>query len=153
MNTLLRRPLLGLLLSLVPLAACDRPLRDEGGPQAQQSGPAPARGGPAQGSVRQIKPDEVASQASGARVVDVREPDEFNDRLGHIPGAELVPLGTLAERAASWDRGAELIVVCRSGARSRRAAGSLVAMGFQRVADVSGGMLAYSAAGLPVERR
>ena len=55
-----------------------------------------------------------------------------------------------AARARTWNRDDELVIVCRSGARSARAAEALAAMGFRRVMNLTGGMLAYTAAGLPV---
>ena len=94
---------------------------------------------------------EVASR-SPRRVIDVREPGEFTGELGHIEGAELVPLATLPEAARTWARDAELVVVCRSGARSSRAADVLRGLGFERVVNMSGGMTAWNAAGLPVTR-
>lgn len=87
-----------------------------------------------------------------ARIIDVREPDEFTGDLGHIPGAELVPLATIGQAAASWDRDQAVILVCRSGGRSGRAASVLAAAGFRRVMNLTGGMIAYRAAGLPVKR-
>lgn len=98
---------------------------------------------------RDVEPALVPGRPPGARVIDVREPAEFTGELGHIPGAELVPLATLASAAASWPREDELIVVCRSGGRSAKAAAQLSGMGFQRVMNMAGGMLAYSQAGLP----
>ena len=86
------------------------------------------------------------------RVVDVREPDEFTGDLGHIPGAELVPLSTVAQEARDWDVEKEIVVVCRSGGRSGAAARTLVQMGFTRVINLRGGMTAYNAAKLPVDR-
>ncbi len=101
---------------------------------------------------RSIAPSEVGPAARGVRLIDVREPNEFNAELGHAPGAELVPLGTVEAAAAGWDRDATLVMVCRSGARSGRAASALVRVGFQRVINLEGGMIAYNAAGLPVAR-
>lgn len=86
------------------------------------------------------------------RIIDVREPHEYSGELGHIAGAELVPLATLPAKAASWDREKELVVVCRSGGRSGAAARQLVQMGFTRIMNLRGGMLAYNAARLPVVR-
>lgn len=82
----------------------------------------------------------------GLRLIDVRQPEEFEDALGHLPGAELVPLGTLGHAAADWDRHEPLVVVCRSGGRSGRAALGLLGMGFDRVVSLRGGMLAVQAA-------
>ncbi len=100
----------------------------------------------------EMSPLELAATAPRPRIIDVRAPEEFTGELGHIPGAELVPLATLEERAESWNKDEPLVVVCRSGARSARAAGTLAAAGFTRVANLSGGTLAHVAAGLPVER-
>lgn len=79
------------------------------------------------------------------RVVDVRGHDEFDGELGHIPGAELVPLGGLDPALRRWDPGAPVLVVCRSGNRSARASRLLVAAGFERVYNLRGGMLAWNA--------
>lgn len=97
---------------------------------------------------------EVAAlrRESSARLVDVREPHEFTGELGHIAGAELVPLATVGAAVASWDRERPLIMICRSGGRSGRAAAQLAAMGFKSVHNMSGGMLAWNDAKLPVER-
>jgi rhodanese-related sulfurtransferase len=100
---------------------------------------------------RDVDPSQVAARA-GLRVVDVREPNEYTGELGHIPGAELVPLGALESAAATWDKDRELVLVCRSGARSSRAAATLAAAGFRRVMNMTGGMLAWNAARLPVSR-
>ncbi len=94
---------------------------------------------------------ELSRLTPRPRVIDVREPDEFIGELGHIPGAELVPLATVATAAAGWPREQALVVVCRSGARSATAAATLVAMGFENVSNLEGGTLGYGAAGLPVE--
>jgi rhodanese-related sulfurtransferase len=97
-----------------------------------------------------LNPTAAFAIRDAARIIDVREPDEFTGELGHIPGAELVPLATVERTAAAWDRTAPLIVVCRSGGRSGRAAQALIRAGFHRVMNLAGGMLAYRAAGLPV---
>ncbi len=98
-----------------------------------------------------IDPTEVGREK--LRVIDVREPSEFTGEFGHIPGAELVPLGTLREAAKAWDRNASLLLVCRTGGRSSRAAQALANLGFGKLKNLRGGMTAYSAAGLPAEKR
>ncbi len=95
---------------------------------------------------------ELAAWHGRARLVDVREPAEFTGELGHLPKAELVPLSSLPQAAASWDRAAPLVVICRSGGRSAAAARVLEQMGFRAVMNLDGGMLAVHAAGLPVTR-
>lgn len=101
---------------------------------------------------RDVTPAELAAASERPRIIDVREPEEFTGELGHVPGAELVPLATLSERVRAWERDDEIVVVCRSGARSTRAAIDLVAAGFTRISNLAGGTLAHVAAGLPVER-
>ena len=98
---------------------------------------------------REISPRAV-HEAGDAFVIDVREPPEY--RAGHIPNARLVPLATVGEALGTWDRCADLVVVCRSGVRSGRVAEALVSAGFHRVMNLAGGMLAYEAEGLPVAR-
>ncbi len=101
---------------------------------------------------RNITPAELVALAPRPRIIDVREPDEFTGQLGHVPGAELVPLATVLTAAQPWDRDQRIVVACRSGARSARAASSLVALGFKNLMNLAGGMGAYVEAGLAVER-
>lgn len=91
-----------------------------------------------------------ARQEAGALIVDVREPGEW--REGHIPGALHIPLGSLAVRAGEIDPSREVIVVCRSGNRSATAVTVLRRAGYQRVSNLSGGMLAWTRQRLPVAR-
>lgn len=99
---------------------------------------------------RNVEPSQL-SGLSGVRCIDVREPDEFTGPLGHLPGAELVPLGTLREAAQGWPREQPLLLVCRSGKRSAQAAEILSSLGFRRLYNLEGGMMAVNAAKLPVE--
>ena len=82
--------------------------------------------------------DKVRMEAGGATVVDVRTAEEYGE--SHIPGAVLVPLDTIGSQrpAALPDTGAELLVYCRSGVRSRAAAEQLAALGYQQVYDFGG---------------
>ena len=83
-----------------------------------------------------------------AVMIDVREADEF--RAGHAPGAMHVPLSRLAhDGAVGLPEARRLVLVCRSGNRSRRAAALLAAQGVNCV-DMAGGMLDWAAEGLPV---
>ena len=77
-----------------------------------------------------------------SRVVDVRNPEEFEDELGHLPGAVLAPLPGLREQAFGWRREGPILVVCRSGGRSARGCALLTEMGFSDVINLSGGMSA-----------
>jgi adenylyltransferase/sulfurtransferase len=74
-------------------------------------------------------------------VIDVREPQEH--AINRIPEASLIPLGQLAGRLDELDKDRETIVYCRSGARSARACMFLRRQGFGRVANLSGGILAW----------
>ncbi|MCE9668195.1 rhodanese-like domain-containing protein [Myxococcus stipitatus] len=92
-----------------------------------------------------ITPTQLATLAPGTRLIDVREPDEFTGPLGHLPGAELVPLGTLEATLGGWARQAPLLLICRSGGRSEQAARMLARSGFRHLYNLAGGMLAVRA--------
>lgn len=94
-------------------------------------------------SIPEVSPSWVAGRPMKYRVVDVREVAEFDGPLGHIEGSELVPLGTLGGAAASWPRDETIILVCRSGGRSGRAALLLESMDFEQVASMRGGMMLW----------
>jgi glyoxylase-like metal-dependent hydrolase (beta-lactamase superfamily II) len=85
-------------------------------------------------------PDEI-------RLIDVRRQEEFIGELGHVPGSELHLLDTLNAPAEAWDRNKPIVVVCRSGNRSGRAARLLESMGFAKVASMRGGMLQWNQEG------
>lgn len=100
---------------------------------------------------------EVAERLRSARpplLLDVREPEEFVGALGHIEGSLLVPLDALERRLPKLVGYAErdVVVVCRAGARSASAGAILKRVGFDRVFNLEGGMLEWTAAGLPVAR-
>ncbi|ACV58275.1 Rhodanese domain protein [Alicyclobacillus acidocaldarius subsp. acidocaldarius DSM 446] len=102
---------------------------------------------PAKG-VRPISADELKDllrdKKSGAQLVDVREPSEF--RGGHIQGFKNIPLGELPNRSAELDKDKPVVVMCRSGARSARAAKWLARHGFRDVRNLTGGIMAWNAA-------
>ena len=83
-------------------------------------------------------------------VLDVRGRAEWD--AGHIPGVRNVPLGYLAERVADVPKTTPMIVHCQSGARSAIAASVLEMSGFSVIANVTGGVAAWSAAGNAVDR-
>jgi thioredoxin 1 len=74
--------------------------------------------------------------ASGATVLDVRNPDEYE--AAHLPGAVLIPLGELAERQDEIPAADPLYVICAVGGRSLAAAKALVDAGYNAL-SVSGG--------------
>lgn len=83
----------------------------------------------------------------GALLLDVRELREW--AAGHAPQARHIPLGQVVARIKELPEGRRIVTVCRSGARSRRAAALLASQG-RTVTNLSGGMTAWAAAGLPV---
>ena len=72
-------------------------------------------------------------------IVDVREPNEY--QICRIPGSELIPLGDVPKRFGELDPNEEVIVHCKSGVRSARAADFLRSVGFKRVLNLKGGIL------------
>ena len=97
-------------------------------------------------TVKEISVQDLAALGGAARIVDVREPDEWAQ--GHIAHATLVPLATVPGNVEQFD-GAPTYIVCRSGARSGRACQFLSDQGHD-VVNVAGGMLAWTAAGFDV---
>jgi len=73
-------------------------------------------------------------------LVDVREPHEYE--ICNL-GGQLIPLGTLASRISELDRGAHIVVHCRSGGRSASAVKALRGAGFENAWNVNGGILAW----------
>lgn len=98
-----------------------------------------------------IQPQWVEEHLRDIQVVNVREPDEFHGPLGHIAGALLVPLGRLADQAASLQHKRPIVTVCRAGGRSAQATVILQRAGVAKVANLAGGMLRWRDQGLPVE--
>jgi len=97
---------------------------------------------------RTVSPEQAATLAdSGAILLDVREPREW--QAGHAPRARHIPLGQLSRRAAEVPQRRAVVTVCRSGARSARAAAMLARDG-REVSNLAGGMRAWARAGLPV---
>ena len=76
-------------------------------------------------------------------LVDVRQPGEFT--AGHIEGAMLLPLDTLAGSYSKLPKDVPLIVYCRSGHRSAQAVAFLLAHGYSRAVSLNGGYLAWTA--------
>lgn len=82
-------------------------------------------------------------------ILDVREDYEFNN--GHVPGAAWIPLGELPNRLNELPKDKTIVAVCRSGNRSGQATELLRQQGFN-AHNMQGGMLAWQAAGLEVEK-
>ena len=90
---------------------------------------------------QQISQQEAKKRmdAGGVLVLDVREPAEYAG--GHIPGAVLLPLGTISEASAAGvigEKDAQVLVYCRSGSRSKQAAAILARLGYSNVYEFGG---------------
>ena len=86
-----------------------------------------------------------AAAADSVLLLDVREDDEW--QAGHARTAVHMPLSRLDVSAVPTDR--PVIAICRSGNRSGKAAAALAQAGID-VVNMTGGMTAWAAAGLPV---
>ncbi|MEU6622984.1 rhodanese-like domain-containing protein [Streptomyces litmocidini] len=86
------------------------------------------------------------------RLLDVRTPGEF--RTAHIPGSHNVPLQTLIDHRAEFlpHLDGDVVLVCRSGQRAARARQALAGAGLPDLRVLEGGVVAWGAAGSPVER-
>ncbi len=102
--------------------------------------------------VEEIEPFEAAQEIEGGDVVlvDTREPHEYKE--AHLENGKLVPPGLLGDEIATAapDKSARTILYCRSGNRSYKAAEQLQALGYEDVASMAGGILAWQEQGLPV---
>ena len=85
----------------------------------------------------------------GVFFLDVRTEDEWD--AYHIAGSTLIPLEQLTARLDELPRDQTIVVVCRSGNRSRSGRGILLEAGFTQITSVSGGLTAWSNAGYPLE--
>jgi hydroxyacylglutathione hydrolase len=83
-------------------------------------------------------------------VVDIRNQTEWDE--GHIPGAQHVMLGYLADRSKEIINGQPIVVQCRSGNRSAIGASVLLAQGAKDVINMQGGLRDWANAGLPIEK-
>jgi rhodanese-related sulfurtransferase len=86
---------------------------------------------------------------NGAYVLDVRTQEEWADF--HAPNTTLIPLDQLPARLNEIPRDREIVVVCRSGNRSKQGRDILLNAGFQQVTSMQGGLNEWRASGYPVE--
>lgn len=89
--------------------------------------------------------------ADGARLIDVREPDEYDEV--RVPGAELVPLGTVGDHLDRFEGDGPTYVICRSGGRSMQACEFVEAQHLDGVdvVNVAGGTMAWVEAGFDTD--
>lgn len=96
-------------------------------------------------AVPEITPSDLAARIARGEdidLIDVREPHEWE--IARIPGARLIPLGTLAEAIPTLDRSREIVVHCKGGSRSAKAVRQLLDAGFTNVTNLAGGITRWS---------
>jgi rhodanese-related sulfurtransferase len=103
--------------------------------------------------VPEITPEDFKDYINKVTLIDVRQPDEFNGELAHIPGSKLITLGSdLDSFLESHNKADEIVFVCRSGARSGRATLQGRALGFSNCVNLQGGMILWNQKKFPTER-
>jgi rhodanese-related sulfurtransferase len=99
-------------------------------------------------SIQEVSVDELdAAMAGGARVIDVRETDEYV--AGHVPAAVHIALGTVPDNVDAFRGPQPTYVICKSGGRSMRACEVLAAQGVEAI-NVAGGTMAWVLSGRAV---
>ena len=96
-------------------------------------------------TVKQLSATELRNrlqQEEKPFLLDVREPNEFE--YAHIPNSVLIPLNQIPKRLAELDSQQEIVVICHHGMRSQQAANYLVQSGYKNIANLSGGIDAWS---------
>ncbi|HVZ48289.1 MAG TPA: rhodanese-like domain-containing protein, partial [Gemmatimonadaceae bacterium] len=91
-------------------------------------------------NVPEISPADAAARLKKGdiEIVDVREPHEL--QIAAYPKVRAIPLGQLADHIGDLPRDKDLVLACRTGARSARAVQQLQAAGFTRVWNLAGGI-------------
>ena len=103
--------------------------------------------------VWQIEPEWVYHHAAELHFVDVRERAEISaSPMGLLPRSLVIPLAELRDHIDEVPRDRPVVCICPAGARSAIAAGILEKAGIHEVANLRGGLLAWRAAGFPVEQ-
>ncbi len=95
--------------------------------------------------IAEIEPTTLAERLNAGddiQLIDVRE--EWEWQIARLPGARLIPLGQLSSQIESIDRTRETVIYCKSGIRSMHAAYEMEDAGFKRLANLTGGILAWS---------
>src|SRR3989344_2743930 len=93
--------------------------------------------------------EALALSKEGALIIDVREPDELVELAYDVKDVKNIPLGELESKLAEVPKDKQVIVVCKKGGRSSQAYELLKGKGFENVANMEGGIDAWSEKGLP----
>lgn len=101
--------------------------------------------------IKEASPAEAQKAVSKAysQFIDVRTPEEYAG--GHAARAENIPLDTLTTSFDKLEKNEPVYIICQTGNRSKKAAEILKEAGFKDLVNVSGGTVAWQAAGLPME--
>lgn len=102
--------------------------------------------------VKEICPTTTQKWVSdGALLVDVREKDEVAELAYDVPNIMNIPLSEFEDRFSEIPKDKDVVMVCRSGGRSLRAAGFLVNHGYEKVVNMQSGMNRWVERGFPVK--
>ncbi len=96
-------------------------------------------------TMQTVTPSELKQELDRGKevfILDVREPHEYE--ICCLEGATLIPLGQVPARLEELNREHDIVVMCRSGARSGKATQYLAQKGFPKVRNLTGGILAWS---------
>jgi glyoxylase-like metal-dependent hydrolase (beta-lactamase superfamily II)/rhodanese-related sulfurtransferase len=99
--------------------------------------------------VPEIAPEWVAHHRDAVHVLDVRTAAEFDGELGHLAGAQLIPIDELRARVAEVPGDKPVVVYCQTGKRAALGTGILRKAGLERVANLAGGLVRWRELGLP----
>lgn len=100
--------------------------------------------------VMEVSPQWVAAHMSDIHILDVRTAVETAEESTRIAGAQLIPIDELRQRIDEVPRDVPVMTLCRSGKRSVLAFNILQKSGWEKVANISGGLLRWNEEGLPV---
>jgi rhodanese-related sulfurtransferase len=87
----------------------------------------------------------------GALLVDVREKDEVEQLAFDVPAIINIPLSEFEERFNEIPNDKDVVMVCKNGSRSLRAAGFLVNHGYDKVVNMQHGMIRWAQKGFPTK--
>jgi adenylyltransferase/sulfurtransferase len=105
-------------------------------PAATETAPMSASNGT---EITSVELKQRLDKGDRLRIIDVREPNEY--QINRIAGSDLIPLGEIPRRYAELDPADEVVVLCKMGGRSAKAADFLRSVGFKRVLNLKGGIL------------
>ena len=134
-----------LMLLLAPIA-CGDGNSAENRPPTPNSGQAPV--------FRTLSPPEAKALIEARKdlvLVDVRSPQELSE--GSIPGSQLIPFAELAQGRMTLPTGRPLLLICAVGGRSYAVGQYFSGKGYGEIYNLAGGISAWKAAGLPLQRR